>query len=755
MRKESLNKEAAWDNARRLKMVADLRTHNQLNIQKICEYLWKLQEDDETVVVLSDLLTSEGSSKSVFDGIEFFLPQLTHMMMHLDPDWPHPILEQFVYMVAQQSLHFALQLHWLLLAQLQQYAPELDNGNSNPAADHELLKNCARILKRLEIVITYGNKDADLLEQDYFNQKITKEEYDEAKKETRFAFGGILASQNEEPILNQTMFTKRTTKDKKELVPSKWKELLVTFKDNMLYITDPAEKKYKLRRAIYLTGSEVEEVTDHKKHENYFKIMPRNSKFEYHFRPANRTRKIKWLRFMRQVANEPPSYDDPEEEKEVKLTDKQRARWSFYRSQLNFVDSLSQICDSMMEIKDKKERVAELPKLVGDLQIDELNYNPMCKSTDKFSQIIEPIPEASFPFSTKGHCPCLLAFRTKTLNHSQDVANVLNDEFSEEAATGILSNIASALAPMASLIVGEEGAQNMLITRPNLWEGEDDIITLSRMQLPLVPNELRVIAKNGDDMRQEAFAMQIISFLKDQWEEDNLDLFLYPFQILPTSRYTGLVEVVPNCMSLDALKKKHKEENKSDITLMEHFEKTFKKKDLPAAQRRFAESLAGYSVASYILGIKNRNNTNIMLSTEGHIIHVDFGHILGMAPGNNLNPEKAAFKFTKEMVEVLGGEDSALYQDFVKMCVDGFISARAEFEAIKNLSEIMAHKSHLPCFNQKGGSEKVIKQLMSRFMVDIPEAEAREKFRTQIDKSKNHVGTRMYDKYQNVSQRVL
>jgi len=126
-----------------------------------------------------------------------------------------------------------------------------------------------------------------------------------------------------------------------------------------------------------------------------------------------------------------------------------------------------------------------------------------------------------------------------------------------------------------------------------------------------------------------------------------------------------------------------------------------------------------------------------------------------MAPGNNLNPEKAAFKFTKEMVEVLGGEDSALYQDFVKMCVDGFISARAEFEAIKNLSEIMAHKSHLPCFNQKGGSEKVIKQLMSRFMVDIPEAEAREKFRTQIDKSKNHVGTRMYDKYQNVSQRVL
>ncbi|KAL9188958.1 hypothetical protein ACHAXT_011448 [Thalassiosira profunda] len=258
------------------------------------------------------------------------------------------------------------------------------------------------------------------------------------------------------------------------------------------------------------------------------------------------------------------------------------------------------------------------------------------------------------------------------------------------------------------------------------------------------------MAKSNDDLRQEVFVMQMIHYFESVFAKSNIPLWLKTYRILSTGKSTGLIEVLTDATSIDGLKKA--EQYPETGGMRAYFEQVYgppTSKSFLAAQRNFVRSLAGYSLVSYLLGLKDRHNGNIMIDTRGHIVHIDFGFAFGMAPGHEWSLERAPFKLTRDYLDVMGGTESECFKEFQKLFVDGFKAARSNSLTALGLVEIMMYKSNYPCFTgTRYGGGVSLKRFEKRLMLDVPDRKVEKKAMQLIASSIDSPGTKIYDVFQ-------
>ncbi|CAG8442864.1 12657_t:CDS:10, partial [Acaulospora colombiana] len=223
------------------------------------------------------------------------------------------------------------------------------------------------------------------------------------------------------------------------------------------------------------------------------------------------------------------------------------------------------------------------------------------------------------------------------------------------------------------------------------------------------------IFKVGDDCRQDVLALQLIAIFKNIFTSIGLDLYLFPYRVVATAPGCGVIDVIPNSISRDQLGRE-KVNSLYDV--------------------------AAYSVVSFLLQIKDRHNGNIMLDDEGHIIHIDFGFILDIAPGG-ITFESSPFKLTTEMIQVMGGNaDVQQFKWFSELCIKSYLASRPYAEGICQVVSLMLG-SGLPCF--KG---ETLKRLRDRFQVGKTERRAAEYMIEKINQSFENKRTVWYDSFQ-------
>ncbi|XP_014025590.2 phosphatidylinositol 4-phosphate 3-kinase C2 domain-containing subunit alpha [Salmo salar] len=264
--------------------------------------------------------------------------------------------------------------------------------------------------------------------------------------------------------------------------------------------------------------------------------------------------------------------------------------------------------------------------------------------------------------------------------------------------------------------------------------------------------EINVMFKVGEDLRQDMLALQMIRVMDRIWLQEGLDLRIVNFKCISTGKDNGMVELVP---SSDTLRKIQAEYGVTgsfkDKPLAEWLRKYNPAEDeYDKASENFIYSCAGCCVATYVLGICDRHNDNIMLRSTGHMFHIDFGKFLGHAQMfGSFKRDRAPFVLTSDMAYVINGGErpTSRFQLFVDLCSQAYNLIRKHSGLILNLLSLMT-LSGLP---ELTGNQD-LKYVYDALQPQTTDAEATIFFTRLIESSLGSVATKFNFFIHNLAQ---
>lgn len=251
------------------------------------------------------------------------------------------------------------------------------------------------------------------------------------------------------------------------------------------------------------------------------------------------------------------------------------------------------------------------------------------------------------------------------------------------------------------------------------------------------------IYKKGDDLRQDQLVLQIFSLMDRLLKREHVDLSITPYKVLPTSMEDGLIEFVPNAVPLSIILREYG----SVQNFLSHHAPSSKSHSgiRQNTMNKYVRSCAGYIVFTHLLGIGDRHNDNVMITTEGKLFHIDFGYILGRDPKFS----NAPLVIPRAIIDGMGGPESREYRQFVQLCCEALNILRKSANLLLSLIYLMAGSS-IP--DIRSDPEMAMLKVQEKLRLDLSDEDMASTFEGALTSAQTAVLPRIAEVQHRVAQ---
>ena len=420
--------------------------------------------------------------KDVYTELEFYLPQIAHMIIHVGVGDETILLslDRLTVILSQGSLHVALKLTFILKAAMEDYQEEISTGEKNPCGNAALYMRCARLIYIIERVAIYGLPKVE--QEDHLGRSMSGFYEETGLRELANTILG--ADSRSGDIMSGKLLYKRRTRA--FLLQRKvWKERYFKIQHRVLYCFHDSEYKI-LRRSINLKDCIVDDASE-SRHKYFFEVRDCDSDTVFQLRASSDEEAASWINVLKAVSTGIPrpveallppaggdhsfveeevsesetspdspvadrAHDDSSPSKSVSdaslLTSQQRERLAFFNQEQEFIKDLTDICDRL-RFMEREERGENLRREMRNLKFAPYRtYLPLCNSTDPWRTVLNVLPDEGHAFTTKARCPALMIFELEEHPLKMDIASFLFTDMS--VSESLMKPVPSALTEQAS-----------------------------------------------------------------------------------------------------------------------------------------------------------------------------------------------------------------------------------------------------------------------------------------------------------------
>ncbi|KAF2351966.1 Phosphatidylinositol 3-kinase C2 domain [Trinorchestia longiramus] len=345
-----------------------------------------------------------------------------------------------------------------------------------------------------------------------------------------------------------------------------------------------------------------------------------------------------------------------------------------------------------------------------------------CKGAQEHMKLLTKQLEALIKFRELRH----RAMKLKSSKSRDALQELLRTKEMQAAYT----NFRNLLDPTQNLsAIKPERCRSMDSKMAPLWlvfESEED-------------DDVSLLYKNGDDLRQDMLTLQTIRIMDNLWKKRGLDFKMNPYRCMSTANLEGLIEGVRHATTIANIQR---DKGMLAVTcpfrkgsLLEWLrDKNPTEASLNKAVSEFTRSCAGYCVATYVLGIADRHSDNIMVMENGQLFHIDFGHILGHFKEKfGFKREHQPFVLTHDFIYVItkgspnSPKKSDEFEKFKKNCEEAYMILREYGTFIISLFAMMISTGL-----QELQDERDLAYINDRLQLSLSDEEALQHFRKEF-----------------------